>query len=77
MSGLPSPPDLEARVSALETLNRRLVAAVLGMGVLLFVLFALALVARAEATADCDTPAVESATTVAAVVVSCDGASVH
>lgn len=77
MSGLPSPPDLEARVTALETLNRRLVAAVLGMGVLLFVLFTLSLVARAEATADCDTPAAETTVAVAAVAVSCDRATVH
>lgn len=77
MSGLPSPPDLEARVAALETLNRRLVAAVLGMGVLLFVLFTLSLVAGAEATADCDTPAAESTATMATAAISCDRASVN
>jgi len=63
---MPTPTGLEARVAALETLNRRLVAAVLGLGVLLFALLALALVVRAEASADCERPGEAPAVTATA-----------
>lgn len=71
---MPTPASLETRVAALETLNRRLVAAVLVMGVLLFALFTLALVARAEVSADCDGPAADE---VAAVVGAGERAAAH
>jgi len=74
---MPSSPNLEARVAALEALNRRLVAAVLVMGVLLFALFTLALVARAEATADCDGPEADKAAAVAVIESSGERATVN